>query len=371
MTTFFNTRRSFMTTVVASLILSCCGSAVVAAPESIRIGVAQAGGGEPITWGGSPASVARINQWLEQEFTPDGIKVEWIFFKGAGPAVNEALSNKQIDFAYQGDLPAVIGRSNGLKTKILLIAGARNNLYLVTPPGSDIQSVEDLKGKKVAIFRGTNGHLVANNILAAHGLTERELKGINLDIGSTQAAIASKGVDAAFGGLEFFKLRDQGIAQFVYSTQGKDPALTRQAHFLVREEFAVENKQVVQRVVDVLVRAADWSSHETNRDALFKLWTKSGVPYATYAAEFDNQALVVRHSPLVDDFIVARYKAVADDALKLKLIRKEVSTDGWFDTSYLQQALDKQGLTNRWQGYDQTGNSVVTPIAHAHSQKSP
>src|SRR5690606_21062030 len=130
-------------------------------PEVVRIGVATAGGGDPITWGGSPGGVVRANNWLEEAFAASGVRVEWRFFKGAGPAVNEALSNRQIDFAYQGDLPATVGRANGLKTRILLVSGARNNLYVVTPPASPIKSIDDLKGQRVSIFRGTNGHLVA------------------------------------------------------------------------------------------------------------------------------------------------------------------------------------------------------------------
>ncbi|HVR53380.1 MAG TPA: ABC transporter substrate-binding protein, partial [Pseudorhodoferax sp.] len=168
-----------------------------AAPEVIRIGVATAGGGDPVTWGGSPGGVARSQQWLEQEFKGSGTKIEWLFFKGAGPAVNEALSNKQIDFAYQGDLPSLVGRANGLNTRLLLASGTRNNLYVVVPPKSDIQSIKDLKDRKVSIFRGTNGHLVAINVLAANGLTERDIKGVNLDTGSAQAALVSSGVDAA------------------------------------------------------------------------------------------------------------------------------------------------------------------------------
>jgi sulfonate transport system substrate-binding protein len=186
-----------------------------AAPEVIRIGVATAGGGDPVTWGGSPGGVVRVNNWLEEEFKAAGVKVEWLFFKGAGPAVNEALSNKQIDFAYQGDLPQIVGRSNGLKTKLLVVSGARNNLYVVAPPASDIRSVKDLKERKVSIFRGTNGHLVAINVLAANGLAERDVKGVNLDTGSAQAALVSSGVDAAFGGYEWFKVRDQGLAKII------------------------------------------------------------------------------------------------------------------------------------------------------------
>ena len=326
-----------------------------AAPEVIRIGVATAGGGDPVTWGGSPGGVVRANNWLEDEFKASGIKVEWLFFKGAGPAVNEALSNKQIDFAYQGDLPQIVGRSNGLKTKLLVVSGARNNLYVVAPPTSDIRSVRDLKDRKVSIFRGTNGHLVAINVLAANGLAERDIKGVNLDTGSAQAALVSSGVDAAFGGYEWFKVRDQGLAKIVYSTQGQDPALTRQASLLVRSEFEEANSAEVQRVVDVFVRAAHWSSEEKNRDELFRIWARSGTPVASWAAEFDKQSLAERNSPLVDEFIVGRYKAVVADALKLKLIRHEVAIDGWFDTRYLQNALKKQGLENYWTAYDAKG----------------
>ncbi|MBS0452592.1 MAG: ABC transporter substrate-binding protein [Proteobacteria bacterium] len=329
-----------------------------AAPDTIRIGVATAGGGEPVTWGGSPGGVARSGQWLEEEFKGSGIKVEWLFFKGAGPAVNEALSNKQIDFAYQGDLPSLVGRSNGLNTKLLLASGTRNNLYVVVPPQSDIKSIKDLKDRKVSIFRGTNGHLVAINVLGANGLAERDLKGVNLDTGSAQAALVSNGVDAAFGGYEWFKVRDQGLARVVYSTQGQDPAFTRQAGLVVRGDFEQANPAEVQRVVDVFVRAARWASDEKNRTALFETWAKSGTPVASWQAEFEGQSLSVRNSPLLDEFVVSRYKAVAADALNLKLIRRNVTVDDWIEPKYLRASLKKQGLEGNWTAYDAKGKPV-------------
>ena len=336
---------------------------VWAAPDVIRVGVATAGGGDPVTWGGSPGGVARNQQWLEQEFKGSGIKIEWLFFKGAGPAVNEALSNKQIDFAYQGDLPSLVGRANGLNTKLLLASGTRNNLYVVVPAKSEIRSIKELKDRKVSIFRGTNGHLVAINVLAANGLAERDLKGVNLDTGSAQAALVSGGVDAAFGGSEWFKVRDQGLARVVYSTQGQDPAFTRQAALLVHGEFEKNHPAEVQRVVDVFVRAARWASDEKNRAELFATWAKSGTPVASYQAEFENQSLAERNTPLLDPFLRARYKAVVDDALKLKLIRRSVTVDDWFEPKYLQASLKKQGLEGYWTPYDAKGKPVGPNVA--------
>lgn len=337
-----------------------------AAVPVVRIGVATAGGGDPVTWGGSPGAVVRNQRWLEQAFAASGTKVEWLFFKGAGPAVNEALSNQQIDFAYHGDLPMILGRANGLQTKVLLVSGARNNLYLVAPKDSPLRSVQELKGRKVSIFRGTNGHLVAINVLAAHGLAERDLKGVNLDSGSAQAALVSGGTEAAFGGYEWFKLRDQGLVKILYSTQGQDPTLTRQAALHVRSAFEQQHPEVVQQVVDVFVRAARWASEENNREALFDSWAKSGTPVASWRAEFEGQSLAVRNSPLLDEFIRGRYEAVVAEALALKLIRRPVSVHDWFEPKYLQAALRQQGLENFWTPFDARGRPLGAQQVAAH-----
>ena len=62
---------------------------------------------------------------LEKEFAAGGTSVEWHFFAGAGPAVNEALANKTLDFAWQGDLAEIVARSRGLAARQLFVAGNR------------------------------------------------------------------------------------------------------------------------------------------------------------------------------------------------------------------------------------------------------
>lgn len=342
------------------------GTTGAAHAEVLRIGIAQAGGGDPLTFGGTPLGVVRNQQLLEKAFAGTDTEVQWFFFKGAGPAVNEALSNRQIDFAYQGDLPQVVARANGLDTKLLVTLGTRSNIYVAVPKGSSIKSVADLKEKKVAIFRGTNGHLVAINVLAEQGLTERDLKVINLDTGSTQAALAAKGVDAAFGGLELFKLRDQGLVDIIYSTQGQDPKLTRQVALTVRGDYEKEHPEQTQKVVDVVIQAARWASEESNRRALLEEWAKSGAPLTSWEAEYAGQSLKDRNSPLVDPFVRGRYQAVADQAKQEKLIRRSVQLDGWFDTRYLEQALQRQSLQSFWVSYAADGRTQL-PVAEAGS----
>jgi sulfonate transport system substrate-binding protein len=341
----------------------------LAQADVLRIGVATAGGGDPVTFSGSTLGIVRNQQLLEKAFAGTGTEVQWFFFKGAGPAVNEALSNQQLDFAYQGDLPAVVGRSNGLDTKLLAALGVRANLYLAVPKGSEVKSIEDLKGKKVAVFRGTNGHLVTINLLAAHGLTERDIKVINLDTGSTQAALVSNGVDAAFGGRELFKLRDQGLIDIVYDNPTQDVRYTRQTALVVRGAYEKEHPDNVQKVVDTLVDAAKWTSDDSHRDAVFTEWAKSNEPAESLRADFTGVSLRDKASPLVDNFLLGRYQAVADQAKEEKLIRRPVSIDGWFETSYLQKSLKAKGLEHYWTPYGPDGKQPAGNAVAAATSK--
>ncbi|HXR02249.1 MAG TPA: ABC transporter substrate-binding protein, partial [Pseudomonas sp.] len=265
-------------------------------------------------------------------------------------------------------LPQVVGRANGLDTKLLAAIGVRSNVYLAVPKGSDIKSIEDLKDKKVAVFRGTNAHLVSINLLADHGLTERDMKVINLDSGSSQAALASKGVDAAFGGRELFKLRDQGLIDIIFDNPKNEVRYTRQCALVVRGDYEKEHSDNVQKVVDTLVDAARWESEESNRDAVIGEWAKTNEPVASLQADFGHISLRDSSSPLVDEFLRSRYQAVADQAKEEKMIRRPVSIDGWFETRYLETALKAKGLEGFWTAYGADGKQ---PAGNATASTKP
>jgi sulfonate transport system substrate-binding protein len=255
-------------------------------------------------------------------------------------------------------LPSLIGRANGLKTKYLLASGARKPLYLAVAKDSGIKSVADLKGKKVAYQRGTNGHLAAIKILEANGLTEKDLQVINLDSAGTVAALTSQDIDAAFGDTALINLADKGNAKVIYTTKGDDPRFGRNAGIVAREDFIEKHPEITQRVVDAFVRAAQWSSDEPNRAALFDLWHKSGTAIPILEEYFKNDKLAYRNSPLIDDLLVSQYQEQGVKAKEFGLIRREVSTDGWFEPKYLNTSLQKLGLQNFWQAYGANGKPL-------------
>lgn len=313
-------------------------------PKEIRISVSSAGEGGKPKVGGSYAATAHLRGVLEQEFKQDGIKVNWLFFPGAGPATNEALANGKVDFALQGDLPSIVGRSTGLKTKILLNATRLGPVYVVVPRDSTAKSIQDLKGKKFANFKGTNGQIVLNRILAKNGLTERDLRVISQDGFSSRTSLATGDIDATI--VSPWSLEARGVAKRLQTIN--DPTVAPLSSFWVTESFEKQYPHIVQRVVTTLVKQAHWSSQEANRAAQYKLWSQSGVPLLDYKKDWDGYALKVRINPLLDEF----HRAQLEDAVRVskqaRLIRRDVDTKTWYEPKYLNHALKELKLENYW-----------------------
>jgi sulfonate transport system substrate-binding protein len=346
--------------VIAVLVLSLGSRPLAAEPLRVRIGFASVGADNRQFSGGSSAAIAHSEHYVEDELRdlPD-VTVEWSFFKGAGPAVNEAFANNQLDFAIQGDLPQIIGRANGLKTRIILASGAHAPTYLAVPKDSAVKRVEDLRGKKVSIFRGTNNHLAAVKVLAGYGLQEKDLQVINMDNATTNAALISRDIDAAFGNFPLAGLVDKGLAEIIYSTKGDSPSYERHSTLIAQESFLRAHPDATQKIVNAIVRAAKWSSDEANRNAFFEISARTGFPVSGYRFDFENQPLKYRNSPLIDESIVEHYRYQAKQAKEYGLVRRDVDLNGWFDRTYLDKALASQGLTNYWQAFDASGKPVA------------
>jgi len=354
------TRRRFTASLAAAPLLAA-PAVLRAAPQSpprLRIGVAMAGlGGRPYSLG-SAISVMHVQGLLEKEFAPDGTVIEWQFFAGAGPAVNEALANNALDFAWQGDLPEIVARSRGLGTKQLFVAGNRWPVYVVVAKDSSISSLADLKGKTVANFQGTNLQLSVDRILQTAGLTEQDLQIVNLDSVTASQAVVQHQIDASFvqPGLP---PRAQNFLKVIYHSGAAQPALTPQTSFITTEAFFIAYPQVVDRVVRVSVQAAHWSSLPQNRDALYAIYGKTGYPSAYIEQIFSPADPLVLSSPLWDPFQRAQLNRSAADAYRFGLIRTAVDTTQWIEPGPLDRALAELGLQSYWPQFAPDGVTRV------------
>ena len=346
---------------IAALLGGLLAAAPVSAETLIRVGYPGTGiDDRPFAYGDYIA-VGHVKQLVEDEFkdVPD-VKVTWTFFRGAGPALNESLAAGQLDFAAGlGDLPSIVGRSRGLQTRYLASAGSHDALYLAVPTNSELKTVEDLKGHKVAQFRGTNLQIATDRVLQAHGLTEKDIRFVSLDSNAATAALVSGNVEASFGGSEYLDLAKRGVVKIIYSTKNDDPTLGRNSGLLVTTDFEQAHPDYTARVVRAFVRASRFASDEANRQAVFEIWSKAGLPVESFEADFKDERLSHRLSPIVDAFIVSRYKDQVARAKAYGLIKKDVDVDGWFETKYLKQALVDLKLENYWSTFDAKGQKVT------------
>ncbi len=316
-------------------------------PRVIRIGSAYAAGvGKPYSSG--IIGIVHARGLLEEEFRKDGIKVEWFFFKGAGPATNESLANSTVDFAYIGDLPAIVGKAGGLRTKFIAGGSKWTNVYIAVPPDSQIRSIHDLRGKRVALFKGTNAHLTLARILAANGLKESDLRIYNLSMADMDAALKTKNIDAAVGWTNNLILRTQGNARIIYTTKSSPRDWRNTGGLYVTEKFANAYPDITRRVVRRYVEAAHWGSQEANRNAFLELVAKTGTPRATTIEEIEGRTLKDVNDPTFDPVYVNHYVGGVEFAKEKGFIRRTFDVHTWIDRSYLDAAIRDLRLEGYW-----------------------
>ncbi|MEK1904808.1 MAG: ABC transporter substrate-binding protein [Pseudomonas sp.] len=312
------------------------------APTEIRIAVPDLSAGSQHS-GGGVVDVLRSQQIFEKEFAADGIKVQWSFFKGAGPVINEALANDQVDFAYLGDLAAIIGKANGLDTRVLSATARNVRLYLGVLPGSGIKTLADLKGKRVAIFRGTANQLSFASALASEGLKERDLQVINLDFNASVAALAAKQIDATWGAANLIALQQRGLAELPLNTDDLKGVGSVQAVLLGTGAFVDQHPDITARLLKAQQKAVDWLRDEQHKQAYVELVSGlANYPQVLLQTDLDQASFSVIFDPRLDADFLARLQSGVDLAAEQRLIRKGFQVSQWVEPKFLEAALKGQ-----------------------------
>lgn len=342
------TKILFSSVIAVSTLVPAVQAFAEAKPSVIRLASPYVGtGNRPVGYGSYYATTQTLGL-LEKEFQKDGIKVQWNNFKGAGPAINESYANGLVDITWLGDLPTLIGKASRLDTKLIAVGGTHDNTYLAVPPGSQAKSWADLKGKRIGFYRGTSIHLALYQIIKKYGFTEKDFRFVNVDGPVGYAALASGDLDAIFSNQSLFPVVDRGVAKIIYSSKKESTALQSSGYLLVNSKFEQKYPETVQRVVNVLVKQAAWESEQKNREALFKIWSKSGLSYNTFIRANDGVNLKSHSSPIFDAASISLIKQKLKAGQDLKLIRGNIEVDQWIEPKYVNNAVKSLNLQAYW-----------------------
>ena len=199
--------------------------------------------------------VLRDKKFLEQDLAGEGISVAWTQSLGSNKAL-ELLNSKSIDFGSTAGAAALIGKANGNPIKAIYVYSRPEWTALVVRKDSPIMNVGDLKGKKVAVTRGTDPHIFLLRSLHEAGLTEKDIEMVALQHPDGRIALEKGDVDA-WAGL------DPMMAQT--EIQSGSRLFYRNVNFNsygvldVREEFARQYPAYVERVLAAYEKARLWA----------------------------------------------------------------------------------------------------------------
>jgi sulfonate transport system substrate-binding protein len=147
----------------------------------------------------NPVSMVLKEQGLlEKEFAADGIGIRWVQTLGSNKAL-EYLNAGSIDFGSTAGSAALLGRINGNPIKSIYVFSRPEWTALVTRADTPINKIEDLKGKRVAVTRGTDPHIFLIRALLSVGLTEKDISEVLLQHPDGKIALVRGDVDAWAG----------------------------------------------------------------------------------------------------------------------------------------------------------------------------
>lgn len=276
----------------------------------------------------TPIFVAYELGYIDEELKNVDATYTWQTFN-SGPLVNEAVAAGEADMGFMADLPAIIARSTGQPIEIVSnVAYGEEGLAVLVKSDSDIESVSDLKGKKIAYATGSYAQHLLALLLSNEGLTLDDVQSINLGAGDQPAALASGEVDAIVIWEQYIsKLTTDGTAKVL--ADGTGVKRGNMINYFVTD-YAKAHPEVVKAYIKALDRANEVLKNDPEKAAelvaddfgVDKELMLEIIPKFTY------------DTALTDEDI-AEITKVKDFSLEAGIISNDVDMDSFINTEYL------------------------------------
>ena len=263
--------------------------------------------------------VAQTRGSLAEPLKVKGITpLEWVEFP-AGPPLLEAMAVGAVDVGLTGDTPPIF--SQGASAPIKYVAQVRLSGKaggIITPNGSRVQTLKDLKGKKLCYTRGSSAHNSAVVALESVGLSINDVESVNLGPADAAAAFAQGGIDGWVIWDPYYSLaiRDQGARKLI----GLDELGGGASFLLANANFVETRPDDLKAILTAIANEGVWCA--ANTDTVAAISAKaSGLELDLLKDTMKRTDFKVE--PLSDDVLAAQ-QANVDRFVALKIIPKSV-----------------------------------------------
>jgi sulfonate transport system substrate-binding protein len=256
---------------------------------------------------------------LEKKLSPLGFAVAWTEFPG-GPQLLEALNVGALDFGITGEAPPIFAQAAG--APLVYVANeppAPRSEAILVPKGSPIQSVAELKGKSIALNKGSNVHYLLVKALEKAGLQYADVKTVFLAPADARAAFEHGSVDA-WAIWDPFQAAAEISLEARTLTNGDGGVAANRQFYLGERTFVAANRAVVDAVLASIKEVDVWAKDNIDQAAT-ELSPAVGIPAPILKLALSRQSWGVQ--PINGD-VAADQQKIADAFKALGLIPKPI-----------------------------------------------
>jgi aliphatic sulfonates family ABC transporter substrate-binding protein len=258
--------------------------------------------------------VVKARKQLEQLFEPQGVSVRWVEFP-FGPPLLEAVSAGAVDYGYTGDAPPIFAQAAHASIRYVGVIPARGyGQAIIVPKDSPAKTLADLKGKKIAVAKGSSAHNLIVSALESAGIAWTDVTPVYLAPADAASAFGRGAVEAWSIWDPFFAIAE--LRQSARPLPIDPQAAVQNSFFLANRDFLAAHSDIVSAINREVASATAWAGdHRDEAAALFA--EASGVDFAAQKRSVDRAEFTF--GPLTDK-VVAEQQAVADRFHRLGLI---------------------------------------------------
>lgn len=299
-------RRSLVALFAAAISF---GAITQAQAETLRIGYQKYG----------TLVLLKAKGTLEKRLAEQGVEVKWTEFPG-GPQLLEGLNVGSVDFGVTGETPPVFAQAAG--ADLVYVAHeppAPTGEAILVPKDSPIKSVAELKGKKVALNKGSNVHYLLVRALEDAGLKYSDIQPVYLPPADARAAFERGSVDAWVIWDPFQSAAEHQLqARTLRDGTG---LVDNHQFYLATKPYAEKNPQVIGALVEEIRGVGKWVQGNLEEA------TSQVAPLIGLSPEITRQAVERQGygAQFITPPVVEAQQKIADTFTDLKLIPKKLS----------------------------------------------
>lgn len=263
--------------------------------------------------------VVKARGELDKRLEAKGINIQWVEFP-AGPQLLEGLNVGSVVLGETGEAPPIFAQAAG--ANLVYVANqpaAPLAEAIILPKNSTIKNISELKGKRVALNKGSNVHYLLLKALAANHLSLKDINVVYLPPADARAAFEKGAVDAWAIWDPFFAAAEKQLGAKVLIT-GKQLVSNHQ-FYLADRKFAQTHPEVLTAVIAELDNTTKWVADNQTQAAQL-LEKPTGLPLDILQTSISRMGFNVK--PLSAE-VIQEQQAVADAFYQQKLIPNKIN----------------------------------------------